>query len=253
MRGLHRDSILAARWSAPPPRPIATGWSDSCRAGFAPAEGWCLSTAHYYVVYAVVVAGIRPEHTLPRLASGKRLPPSGRPARVRAGRWRKVSTISSGDCNRAADALFQSKEFPGTDPWVGLERAESMPRNDRRPSGTGSKSGASLSDARRTRSIRFSDSEWSLIERAAARHGIPAGELVRSGTVAAAEDRLGEPPLATLSKGHAALIEAIYRSAYMMATLKRDELLDAERAKELDDLVAAARRTMAETMDEGPA
>ena len=26
--------------------PIATGWSDSCRAGFTPAEGRCLSTAH---------------------------------------------------------------------------------------------------------------------------------------------------------------------------------------------------------------
>ena len=30
----------------PSPAPIATGWSDSCRAGFAPAEGRCLSTAH---------------------------------------------------------------------------------------------------------------------------------------------------------------------------------------------------------------
>ncbi|CDQ11467.1 protein of unknown function [Acidithiobacillus ferrivorans] len=26
--------------------PIATGWSDSCRAGFAPAERPCLCTAH---------------------------------------------------------------------------------------------------------------------------------------------------------------------------------------------------------------
>ena len=126
-----------------------------------------------------------------------------------------------------------------------------MAQNDRRSSGTESKSVGKQSDARRPRSVRFSDSEWSLIERAAARHGIPVGELVRSGAVDAAEDRLGEPPLATLSKGHAALIEAIYRSVYVMATLKRDELLDAERGKELDDLVAAARRTMAETMDEG--
>ncbi|MDE0355985.1 MAG: hypothetical protein OXK20_09995, partial [Deltaproteobacteria bacterium] len=81
----------------------------------------------------------------------------------------------------------------------------------------------------------------------------PAGELVRSGAVAAAEDRLREPPPQTLSKGHAALIEAIYRSVYVMATLKRDELLDAKRDQEVDDLVAAAHRTMAETMDDGPA
>ncbi len=126
-----------------------------------------------------------------------------------------------------------------------------MAQNDHRNSGTGSKSVGKRSDARQPRSIRFSDSEWRLIEKAATRHGVPVGELVRAGALAIAEDRLGEPPPATLSKGHAALIEATYRSVYMMATLKRDELLDAQRGKELDDLVAAARRTMAETMDEG--
>ena len=89
--------------------------------------------------------------------------------------------------------------------------------------------------------------------RAATRQDIPAGELVRSGAVAAAEDRLGESPPATLSAGHAALIEAIYRSVYVMVTLKRQELLDDERGEELDDLVAAAHRTMTETMNEGPA
>ena len=128
-----------------------------------------------------------------------------------------------------------------------------MPRTDRKSPGTRSKPDRKRGDARQPRSIRFSDSEWSLIERAAARHGIPAGELVRSGAVAAAEDRLGEPPPATLSAGHAALIEAIYRSVYVMVTLKREELLDGERDEELDDLVAAARRTMTETMDEGSA
>ena len=128
-----------------------------------------------------------------------------------------------------------------------------MPRTDRKGPGTRSKPDRKRSDARQPRSIRFSDSEWTLIERAAARHGISAGKLVRSGAVAAAQDRLGEPPPATLSAGHAALIEAIYRSVYVMVTLKREELLDGERDEELDDLVAAARRTMAETMDEDSA
>ena len=54
-----------------------------------------------------------------------------------------------------------------------------------------------------------------------------------------------------MSAGHAALIKAIYRSVYVMVTLKREDLLDAERDEELDDLVAAARRTMTETMEEG--
>ena len=37
--------------------PIATGWSESCRAGFAPAERPCLCTAHKK--YSVILL-IRP-------------------------------------------------------------------------------------------------------------------------------------------------------------------------------------------------
>ena len=127
-----------------------------------------------------------------------------------------------------------------------------MPRNDRSNPGTGSKPAGNRSDARRPRSIRFSDSEWTLIERAAARHGIPAGELVRSAALARAEDRLGEAPPATVSPGHLALLETRWRMVYVLATLNRDDLLADGRGKELDDLVAAARRTMSETMSEGP-
>ena len=38
--------VLQAMSLPPSPAPIATGWSDSCRAGFAPARGGRLSTAH---------------------------------------------------------------------------------------------------------------------------------------------------------------------------------------------------------------
>lgn len=103
--------------------------------------------------------------------------------------------------------------------------------------------------ARRLASL--SGSNWSLIERAAAWHGVPVAELVRSDAVVSGEDQLGEPPPTTLTKGHAALIEALSRSVQVMVTLWREELLDAGRDEELDDLVAAARRTMAETMDDG--
>ena len=109
------------------------------------------------------------------------------------------------------------------------------------------------SDPRAPHSVRFLDAEWKLIRRAAALHGIAAGELVRNGAMAVAEELLGEPPKTTLSHGHAALIEAVYRMVYMMATLDRGRLLDAGRGKELEDLIAAARRTMEETMEEGPA
>ncbi len=81
------------------------------------------------------------------------------------------------------------------------------------------------------------------------RHGTPAGELVRTGAIALAEDHLGETPPPAATPGHLALIEAIYRIVYMMATLDWDELLDTRREKELDDLVDAARRTMKETMN----
>ena len=40
--------VLQAMSLPPSPAPIATGWSDSCRAGFAPAGERRLSTAHYF-------------------------------------------------------------------------------------------------------------------------------------------------------------------------------------------------------------
>ena len=128
-----------------------------------------------------------------------------------------------------------------------------MTRNAPNQPGKDKKPAQKPGDPRSPHSIRFLDSEWKLIQRVAGLHGIPAGELVRNGAMAAAEELLGEPPKATLSHGHAALIEDVYRMVYMMATLDRGRLLDAGRGKELEDLVAAARRTMAETMEEGPA
>ena len=128
-----------------------------------------------------------------------------------------------------------------------------MPQDDRKKPRTGGKPDENRSDARKPRSVRFSDSEWSLIERAAARRGIPAGELVRSGAIAAAEDRLGEATPAVLTPGHLALIESTWRMAYVLATLNREQLLDAERKDDLDELVTEAHEVMRETMTEGPA
>ena len=96
------------------------------------------------------------------------------------------------------------------------------------------------------------DTEWTMIEDTAARHGHSAGELVRSGALAAAGDRLVVRPPATISTGHLALIEATWRAVYVLATLNREELLGAGRKKDLDEIVAAAHDVMAETMEEGP-
>ena len=46
--------VLQTRSLPPSPAPTATGWSDSCRAGFAPAEGRRLRTAHGKVGLVVV-------------------------------------------------------------------------------------------------------------------------------------------------------------------------------------------------------
>ena len=126
-----------------------------------------------------------------------------------------------------------------------------MSRSDRKISGTGTDSSRKSRDTRRPRSIRFADSEWKLIEQAAVRHGIPAGELVRTASLALAEDRLRESPPATLTGGHLALIEDTYRSVYVMSTLMRQELLDAGHQDDVKALVEAARKTQKETMDEG--
>ena len=128
-----------------------------------------------------------------------------------------------------------------------------MSRNDRENSATATKTSQVRSEARRPRSIRFADSEWNLIEQAALRHGVPAGELVRAGAITLAEDRLGESSAATLSPGHLTLIEDIYRFVYVMATLERERLLDSGRGDEVEALIDAARKTMSQTMEEGPA
>ena len=128
-----------------------------------------------------------------------------------------------------------------------------MAQNDRKIARTGTGKGEGRADARRSHSIRFADSEWQLIEKAAARQGVPAGEFARSGALAAAEERIGEPPPAVLSPGHLALMETMWRMIYVLATLNREQLLDAGRAADLDDLVTEAREVMLETMTEGPA
>ena len=127
-----------------------------------------------------------------------------------------------------------------------------MARTARKARGKPNQYSERAGDFRRSRTIRFSDSEWQLVEDAALRQGIPASQLVRAATLAAAEERLDRPAGAALSPGHLALIEATYRAVYVLATINREQMLDAERGNELDEIVAAARTTMRETMDEGP-
>ena len=127
-----------------------------------------------------------------------------------------------------------------------------MARSARKADGESNESGGGAGDFRRSRTIRFSDSEWQLVEDAALRQGIPASQLVRAATLAAAEERLDRPAEAAVPPGYLALIEDIYRGVYLLTTLRGEELVREKRKKQLDSIVKDGRLAMKETMDEGP-
>ena len=95
-------------------------------------------------------------------------------------------------------------------------------------------------DARKTRGIRFSQSEWEEVKAAAERRSVAAAEFVRAACLDAArvdDDAETEATAADM----APLIERTFRYVYMLATLRRDELIRDGRGDEVDRLVAAAR------------
>ena len=95
-------------------------------------------------------------------------------------------------------------------------------------------------DARKTRGIRFSESEWEEVKKAAATHEMPAAEFVRERVLALARS----PERAQPGRGAASmapLIERMFRYTWFLATEKRGEMLREGRQDELDALVAEAR------------
>ena len=95
-------------------------------------------------------------------------------------------------------------------------------------------------DARKTRGIRFSESEWEEVKNAAAAHEMPAAEFVREKMLALAR----APASADRAPGPASmgpLIERMFRYTWFLATERRDAMLREGRGEELDGLVAEAR------------
>ena len=95
-------------------------------------------------------------------------------------------------------------------------------------------------DARKTRGIRFSESEWEEVKKAAAAHEMPAAEFVRERLLelARAPEGVGPVPVAG---SMAPLIERMFRYTWFLATEKRGEMLREGRGDEVDKLVAEAR------------
>ena len=95
-------------------------------------------------------------------------------------------------------------------------------------------------DARKTRGIRFSESEWEEVKKAAAADEMPAAEFVRERILALARapESVGPGPVAG---SMAPLVERMFRYTWFLATEKRGEMLREGRGDELDALVAEAR------------
>ena len=95
-------------------------------------------------------------------------------------------------------------------------------------------------EARKTRGIRFSESEWEEVKHAAAAHEMPVAEFVREKILALARAPEGAdaPPVAP---SLAPLIERMFRYSWFLATEKRDAMVREGREDEVDALVAEAR------------
>ena len=102
--------------------------------------------------------------------------------------------------------------------------------------------------ARRTRGVRFSESEWREVLEAADRHDVAAAEFVRATVLDAARGGGGAPSLAALSP----LIERTFRYAWVLATLRRDEMAAAGRGEEMERLVESAKELQRELRHGGP-
>ena len=106
-------------------------------------------------------------------------------------------------------------------------------------------------DARKTRGIRFSESEWEEVKKAAAAHDMPAAEFVRERILALARAPESAEP-GPVAGSMTPLIERMFRYTWLLATEKRDAMVREGRRDELDALVAEAR-AFQETLRRGGA
>ncbi|MDD9979855.1 MAG: hypothetical protein OXU81_00585 [Gammaproteobacteria bacterium] len=95
-------------------------------------------------------------------------------------------------------------------------------------------------DARRNRTIRFSDSEWEEVKRAAVLRDTAPTEFVRE-TILALARSPGSGVSGAIAPSLAPLIERMFRYTWFLATEKRDAMVREGREEEVEALVAEAR------------
>ena len=115
-----------------------------------------------------------------------------------------------------------------------------MSEEVRNEAGAGDNAAEKSCEARRARGIRFSESEWEEVKRAAAAREMPAAEFVRERILALARAPESVEP-SPVSGSMAPLIERMFRYAWFLATEKRDAMIREGREDEVDALVAEAR------------
>ena len=102
---------------------------------------------------------------------------------------------------------------------------------------------------RSPRSIRFSNSEWEKVEQAARERGTTAAVFVRHAATSLAEGKT-TADLPALPAEIVAQIERMYRGVYLLATLKRDEMIKEGRQEELDRIRKDARDSQDAILDD---
>ena len=114
---------------------------------------------------------------------------------------------------------------------------------------SGQESAEGQPEPRTPRSIRFSNSEWTGIEKEAKARGMTAAELVRHAAVSLGEGKIA-PTSESFPSEVGAQIERIYRGVYLLATLQRDEMIREGRQEEYEKIAKAAREAQASIRDE---
>ena len=155
-------------------------------------------------------------------------------------------TIKSAERIRSKRSLTRSNLTPlplpstrivrNTDPQAPSTMNDTSPATPE----SGSESEQEPSETRRARSIRFSDSEWESVERAATERGMNAAEFARHAALSLASGQYGDAQ-GPLPPQYTNLIERIFRSTHILVSLKRDEMIREGRGDELDELIKTTR------------